>query len=219
MIGLRRRIGSFVLAADFQLEPGERVALVGRSGIGKTSLLRCIAGLDSDEVSDEGGAIYLGSQEITDIPPQERGIGYIFQEQALFSSLNVLDNVTFGLRMRGVSRAERERLAMPWLERLGLEGHIHERVERLSGGESQRVAWIRALIWKPRLLLLDEPFSAMDRELRLSLQRELIALHPEWPVPLLFVTHDEADLQNFATTQLHWVEESSGVRRILRDES
>jgi ABC-type Fe3+/spermidine/putrescine transport system ATPase subunit len=205
--------GGFELSADFTVAPGERAALLGRSGSGKTTLLRIVAGLEALE----SGRITLGDQEISALPARDRGIGVIFQEQALFPALDVLDNVTFGLRMRGVSRDERDAAAMPWLDRVGLKSHVHAPVSQLSGGERQRVAFVRALIWKPRLLLLDEPFSALDPTLRSSLRQELVSLHALWPVPLMMVTHDDADIEQVATTRLVFSEPIPGHRKVLSE--
>ncbi|MCM2324102.1 MAG: ATP-binding cassette domain-containing protein [Oligoflexia bacterium] len=212
--GLQRNVGTFTLHAEFTLAAGERAGLVGRSGSGKTTLLRILAGL---EAPDEG-RIWLNGRDITGLPPQERGIGFIFQDQALFPSLNVLDNVTFGLRMRGLSAQEREAKALPWLKKVGLEQHRLAPVGHLSGGEAQRVAFVRAVIWSPRLLLLDEPFSALDAELRQALRRELVDLHQLWPVPLLLVTHDAQDLESVVNVRLSLqADDPGGTRRVVRE--
>lgn len=183
------------LEASFQVEPQERIAIVGRSGAGKTSLLRILAGLEKPD----RGKLYLDGREMTTLPPQDRGIGYLFQDQALFSSMSVLDNVAFGLKVRGVSRSEREAKALEWLKRVGLANWAKNSVERLSGGERQRVALARALIVAPRLLLLDEPFTGLDSCLKKSLISQLLELHREAPIPLLIVSHDESDLSALAT--------------------
>lgn len=209
--GFRRELGAFALSADFEVKGGERAGLVGRSGSGKTTLLRLIAGLDAVDA----GRVSLDGRDITRLAPEARGIGYVFQEQALFPSLSVLENAAFALRMRGASREEREREAMPWLERVGLAGLAGASVLKLSGGERQRVAFVRALMWKPRVLLLDEPFSALDAGLRASLRSQLVELHELWPVPLILVTHDEADLEAVATFRLG-IAEVGRERRVSR---
>ncbi len=192
----------FTLAADFSLAHGERAALVGKSGIGKTTLLRLIAGLEAPD----SGKIYLGNQEVTSWSPQKRRIGFVFQEPALFPSLDVLGNAIFGLLHHsgqpGCSRAEAEKVGMEWLEKVGLAERAHSPVGHLSGGEAQRLAFVRALIWKPQLILLDEPFSALDAELRQELRLELLRLHEQWPVPLLLVSHDAQDLEAIANVRL-----------------
>ena len=214
---LTKQMGEFTLEADFSVDVGERVALVGRSGSGKTTLLRILAGLELLSGPVDQGKVFLGRCEITNSPPQKREIGFVFQDQALFWNLSVMDNVTFGLRMRGVPRKEREESALTWLEKVGLKTRMNSAVGYLSGGEKQRVALIRALIWKPKLLLLDEPFSALDAELKEVLRTELIELHRLWPAPMLFVTHDEADIKSVASARLNlkW-ELHSPLRKVSR---
>jgi ABC-type sulfate/molybdate transport systems ATPase subunit len=193
--GVRKRWPHLTLEASFQVRPSERIAIVGRSGAGKTSLLRVLAGL---EAADQG-KLYLDGREITRLPPQDRQIGYLFQDQALFSAMNVLENVAFGLKVRGVNRAEREAKAENWLKKVGLTNWAKNSVERLSGGEKQRVALARALIIAPRLLLLDEPFTGLDAALKKDLISQLLELHKDEPIPLLVVSHDESDLSALAT--------------------
>jgi ABC-type sulfate/molybdate transport systems ATPase subunit len=199
---LRQQVGDFTLAADFSLRRGERAALVGKSGIGKTTLLRLIAGLEKPD----SGKVFIGDQDVTSWSPQDRRIGFVFQEAALFPSLDVLGNAIFGLLQhrteQGSSRAEAEKLGMEWLDKVGLSARAHSPVGHLSGGEAQRVAFVRALIWKPQLILLDEPFSALDAEIRQELRQELLRLHEQWPVPLLLVSHDAQDLEALANVRL-----------------
>ncbi len=209
---LRKRIGAFELQADFSIAPGKRAALLGQSGSGKSSLLRLLAGLEEAD----SGRILLGDHDITALPPQKRGAGLIFQEQALFPALSVLDNAVFGLRMQGMPRDEREEEGRKWLGRVGLASFADSAVARLSGGERQRVAFVRATIWKPRFLLLDEPFSALDTGLRAQLRQELVQLHALWPVPLLLVTHDEQDAAAVAEARFHIELSPTGDVRALR---
>lgn len=195
---LRKQIEDFTLRADFALASGERAALVGKSGMGKTTLLRLIAGLESPDA----GSVFLGDANVTAWAPQKRRIGFVFQEAALFPSLDVLGNAVFGLLQHGVSRVEAEKQGMEWLSKVGLAARARSSIAHLSGGEAQRVAFVRALIWKPSLILLDEPFSALDSELRAGLRSELLRLHKEWPVPLLLVSHDAQDLEAIANVRL-----------------
>lgn len=213
---INKTLGELTLVADFSVEPAQRAVLVGKSGSGKSTLLRIIAGLESlsTSQSDPGGQgrIWIGDEDITTLAPHKREIGIVFQNQALFPALSVLENVTFGLRMRGISADERESLARPWLSKVGLHQRIHSPVGQLSGGEAQRVALIRALIWKPRVLLLDEPFSALDPELRSFLRAELLEFHRLWPIPWILVSHDSEDLDRMATLRLRL----SGDQRVRR---
>jgi putative spermidine/putrescine transport system ATP-binding protein len=208
--GISRRIADFALAADFALGRGDRMVVQAPSGSGKTSLLRMIAGL---EPLDQG-RIFLAGREITALAPPKRDIGVVFQDAALFESMSVNDNAAFGLRMRGVGRRERVLEARRWLERVGLGARADDAVTHLSGGEKQRVAFVRALIWRPKLLLLDEPFSALDAELRRQLRGVLLELLRESATPMMLVTHDREDADALATSR--WTIEGSGteVRRL-----
>lgn len=199
--GLRKRIGSFDLIGDFEVKPGQRLALSGPSGSGKTSLLRWIAGLDLLAGGDSG-KLLLGDRDLTRVPAEKRGMGVVFQEQELFPSMSVMENAAFALRMRRVPREERESLVMPWLEKVGLRDLADASVQKLSGGERQRVAFVRAIVWKPEVLLLDEPFSALDPSLREGIRKSLVELHSLWPVPMILVTHDEADIRAVATAEM-----------------
>jgi len=209
---LRRKISTFTLEASFELARGERAGVVGPSGSGKTTLLRLLAGLEPAD----SGRIWIDGVEVTGHPARERGIGYVFQEQALFPALDVLSNAAFGLAVRGMARAEREREARIWLDKVGLGPRARSSVQELSGGERQRVAFVRALIWRPKLLLFDEPFSALDKDARDGMRRELLALHRGAPVPMLFVSHDSSDVDALATKRLKLESDSGGAtRRVL----
>jgi len=207
------------LEASFHVAPSERIAIVGRSGAGKTSLLRLLAGLEPFAAEVDQGKLYLAGREITRLQPQERQIGYLFQDQALFSTMSVLENVAFGLKVRGVERAEREARAEKWLKRIGLANQAKNSVERLSGGEKQRVALVRALIIAPRMLLLDEPFTGLDSALKRDLISQLLEFHQEDPIPFLLVSHDESDLSALATGVIRVIEgegENDKIRTLKR---
>ena len=169
---------------SLDLERDRPLALVGPSGCGKTTFLRVLAGL----VRASSGTVFLEGEPIDALPPEKRGFGLMFQDYALFPHMSVLDNVAFGPLMKGESRAEAARRARPWLDRFGLADKAGHSPEQLSGGQRQRVALARLLAAKPRLLLLDEPFSAVDAELRQQLAQDLAAVLEE--VPAVYVTHD-----------------------------
>jgi ABC-type Fe3+/spermidine/putrescine transport system ATPase subunit len=212
---LHKRFGGFIINAGFEIPAGERALISGPSGSGKSTLLRVIAGLEP-LTSNDHGQIWLDGMNITTLAPQERKIGFIFQDSALFPSMNVFENVSFGLKMLGFSLDQTTSLVDEWLERVDLKSKKFSGVTTLSGGEKQRVAFIRALIWKPKLLLLDEPFSALDGPLREVLRRELMELHRLWPVPLLMVTHDQQDIETIATLRFYLSPDKNGPIRILR---
>ena len=218
VLNLRKQMKEFNLEAHFSVKAGERVGLVGQSGSGKTTLLKILSGLLPLDGSEDRGEIFLGKRDVTHFSPQMRNIGFVFQDPSLFPNLNVMDNVTFGLRMRGVAQKKRDAEGLLWLKRLGLESHSRAPVTQMSGGEKQRIAFARAMIWKPQVLLLDEPFSALDSDLRQVLRMELLALHQQWPVPLLLVSHDETDLNSLVTRrlQLKWKpgDSSQTTRRV-----
>lgn len=211
--GLRKKMPGFTLETSFEIGPHDRLGIVGASGSGKTTLLRVLAGL---ELADSG-KVFLDGKDLTRMSVQERRIGFVFQDQALFSGRTIGENLGFGLKMRGVAKGERLRVMNEWLRKLGMEHRADESVDHLSGGERQRVALGRALIVRPELLILDEPFVGLDSALRDSLVDEIIALHQERPIPVLFVSHDENDLQRIATKRLVLDSSSDGnLRRFVQ---
>lgn len=172
---------------DFHVAKGELVSLLGPSGCGKTTLLRIIAGLTS---ADEGDVL-LGGRAITGVPAHKRNISVVFQSYALFPHLTVADNVAFGLRARGMAKGDTGDKVVEALELVRMQDYADRRVGALSGGQQQRVAVARALIVNPALLLLDEPFSALDRKLRETMQVELKTLLRARKMTAIFVTHDQ----------------------------
>ena len=192
---LRKTFGSFVALDDVSLvvPGGELVALLGPSGSGKTTLLRIIAGL---EPADQG-AIYFHGEDATEQPVRERQVGFVFQHYALFRHMSVFENVAFGLRVRPRHARPSEReigeTVMGLLELVQLDVLAKRRPSELSGGQRQRVALARALAVKPRVLLLDEPFGALDAKVRKELRRWLRRLHEEVHVTSVFVTHDQEE--------------------------
>jgi len=177
---------------------GELLALLGPSGSGKTTLLRAIAGLES--VND--GSIHFGDIDATRLSVQERRVGFVFQHYALFKHMDVLENITFGLRMRDratrPSKTEIRRRGLELLELVQLSGLENRYPSTLSGGQRQRVALARALAIEPRVLLLDEPFGALDTKVRRELRTWLRQLHDETGYTTIFVTHDESEAHELA---------------------
>lgn len=188
--------GAWQLADDLQLSvpAGETVAILGPSGSGKSTLLKMIAGLETPDA----GRILFAGQDITHEAPERRHFALMFQDFALFPHLDVVDNVAFGLVEQRVPRAVARQKAHDLLDLFGLAAHAHQQVWKLSGGEQQRVALARALITQPRLLLLDEPFSALDAELRSSLRDEFRQRLASAAMTTVLVTHDEAEARAMA---------------------
>ena len=188
--------GHWVLAdqLDLTVEPGQTVAVLGPSGSGKSTLLKMIAGLEAQDA----GRITFNGLDLARVAPERRGFALMFQDFALFPHLNVLDNVAFGLREQGQTKALARGAALEMLSVLGLAAHARQKVWKLSGGEQQRVALARALITAPRLLLLDEPFSALDAELRASLRDEFAQRITAAGIATVLVTHDEAEARAMA---------------------
>jgi sulfate transport system ATP-binding protein len=188
---LTRRFGSHAAldGVSMRVADGELVALLGPSGSGKTTLLRAIAGL---EPLDRGRVLYDGV-DVTTAPPRQRGVGFVFQHYALFEHLDVFENVAFALRVRKRPAAEVKRRIGELLDLVQLTGFAQRYPHQLSGGQRQRVALARALAAEPRVLLLDEPFSALDAQVRKDLRRWLRDLHDRIRTTCLFVTHDQEE--------------------------
>jgi sulfate transport system ATP-binding protein len=188
---LTKSFGTFVALNDVSLEvpDGELLALLGPSGSGKTTLLRIIAGL---EVADSGSVLYH-DEDVTGAAARERNVGFVFQHYALFRHLSVFENVAFALRVRDVPRGEVAKRVRELLRLVQLEGLERSRPMQLSGGQRQRVALARALAAKPKVLLLDEPFGALDAKVRQELRQWLRRLHDELHVTSVFVTHDQEE--------------------------
>jgi spermidine/putrescine transport system ATP-binding protein len=189
--GVTRRFGDFTAVdnVSMSVEPGEFFTLLGPSGCGKTTLLRMIAGFDEP---DEG-TILVEDRDLRDIPPERRNLHTVFQSYALFPHMSVERNIAFPLRMAGVPADETRRRVGAALEQVQLQGLGQRYPAELSGGQRQRVAVARALINRPRLLLLDEPLAALDAKLRESMQSELIGLQREVGVTFVYVTHDQSE--------------------------
>ena len=194
--GANKRYGDFVALdnIDFDVPEGSLTALLGPSGSGKSTLLRAIAGLDQPDT----GVITIKGEDVTNIPPQRRGIGFVFQHYAAFKHLTVRDNVAFGLKIRKKPKAEIKDRVDNLLEIVGLSGFQTRYPNQLSGGQRQRMALARALAVDPQVLLLDEPFGALDAKVREDLRAWLRRLHDEVHVTTVLVTHDQAEALDVA---------------------
>ncbi len=191
LTGLTRVYGT-VSALDgltLHIEPGEMVALLGPSGCGKTTALRILAGLDAPT----SGSVSVGGKDLTGVPASKRDMGMVFQAYSLFPHMTVLDNVAFGLKLRGRDKGSRETRAGEMLDLVGLSVHRNKYASQLSGGQQQRVALARALAIEPSVLLLDEPLSALDAKVRVQLREEIKRVQMEVGTTTLFVTHDQEE--------------------------
>jgi putative spermidine/putrescine transport system ATP-binding protein len=193
---LSKRFGDFTAVSECGLSvaKGEFVCLLGPSGCGKTTTLQMVAGF----VPPTEGRILLDGRDITEVKPDKRGLGIVFQSYALFPHMSVTDNVAFGLEMRGVAAAERRRRVGATLELVHLEALAERYPRELSGGQRQRVAMARALVIQPPVLLLDEPMGALDAKLREEMQIELRALQHRVGITTVMVTHDQAEAMTLA---------------------
>ena len=175
--------------ASLQIHRGEILTLLGPSGGGKTTLLNLVAGF----LRPDSGSIHIDGRPVTDVPPYKREIGVLFQNYALFPHMDVASNVSYGLRMRGTAKAAMQRRIAEVLALVRLTGYDARKPRQLSGGQQQRVALARALAISPKVLLLDEPFSALDKSLRASMQLELKDIQRQLGVTTIFVTHDQSE--------------------------
>jgi len=191
-----KRFGNFVALDDvsIEVESGSLTALLGPSGSGKSTLLRVIAGL---EIADAGD-VYISGKEATALAPQKRGVGFVFQHYAPFKHMTVWDNVAFGLQIRHRPKAEIRARVDELLELVQLAGLGGRYPAQLSGGQRQRMALARALAPEPEVLLLDEPFGALDARVRVELRSWLLRLHDEMHVTTIFVTHDQEEALELA---------------------
>jgi ABC-type Fe3+/spermidine/putrescine transport system ATPase subunit len=178
-----------VRAASLALAPGELLAVLGPSGCGKTTLLRIAGGYERAD----SGLVRIDGRDVTALPPERRNVGMVFQNYALFPHMSVIENVVFGLRMRGIGKDHRRQRAMAMLSLVGLEGVEKRKPAELSGGQQQRVALARALVIEPCVLLLDEPLANLDRNVRLRMREELRALQQRLQITTILVTHDQEE--------------------------
>jgi len=188
---LRRTFGEVVALDSFSLDikPGELVTLLGPSGCGKTTALRMVAGLD---VADSG-LIEINGNAINSLPPSKRNMGMVFQAYSLFPNMTAIENVEFGLRVRGIDKAKRRKRAQEMIELVDLGKQANRFPNQMSGGQQQRVALARALAIEPNVLLLDEPLSALDAKVRTHLRDQIRRVQQEVGITTLFVTHDQEE--------------------------
>ena len=189
--GLTRTFGEVraVAGVDLDIYEGEFLTLLGPSGSGKTTVLRMIAGFEKPDA----GSILLGDKDVAQLPPYDRDVNTVFQDYALFPHMDVITNIEYGLRVKGVGKAERRARALEALKQVRLEGYENRKPSQLSGGQRQRVALARALVNRPAVLLLDEPLGALDLKLREQMQLELKELQREVGITFIFVTHDQEE--------------------------
>ncbi len=196
---LQSRLGTFVLnPGDFSVERGELLMLLGPSGCGKTTLLRTIAGF----LSPEKGSIRLNGKDVTQEPVHKREIGFVFQDYALFPHMTVFENIAYGLKIRKPHKISLVDTVGHLLEIFQLVDCEKRRVSELSGGEQQRVALARALAPQPKLMLLDEPLSALDQQLRKNLRKEIKKILATFNIPTVYVTHDQEEAMSIADSVL-----------------
>ncbi len=179
---------------SIEMAPGELVALLGPSGCGKTTALRIVAGFETADT----GSVMVDGKDISPVPAARRDMGMVFQSYSLFPNMSALDNVAFGLRMRKIGAGERRKRAGDLLDMVGLAAQASQYPHQLSGGQQQRVALARALAIEPRVLLLDEPLSALDAKVRLQLREQIRTLQQRLGTTTLFVTHDQEEALSMA---------------------
>jgi putative spermidine/putrescine transport system ATP-binding protein/spermidine/putrescine transport system ATP-binding protein len=215
---VRKTFGSVVAVdnIDLEIRRGTIFSLLGPSGCGKTTTLRLIAGFERPDA----GEVYIRGERVTSVPPYRRNFSMVFQSYALFPHLNVAENVAFGLRMRGMARADRRRAVTDALELVKLDTLADRYPRQLSGGQQQRVALARAIVVKPAVLLLDEPLGALDKMLREEMQIELRGLQQRLGITAVFVTHDQEEaltLSDRVAVMRNGVIEQTGAPREIYD--
>ena len=197
IVGLEKRFGLVEVLKSISIEmaPGDFLVLVGPSGCGKSTLLNCIAGLEETS----GGRIMIGGRDVTQVPPRDRDIAMVFQSYALYPTMNVAENIAFGMKVRNVPKPEQERKLAEVAKLLQIEPLLDRRPSALSGGQRQRVAMGRALVREPVLFLFDEPLSNLDAKLRVELRGEIRRLHQRLDASIVYVTHDQIEAMTLGT--------------------
>lgn len=193
---LTKKFGDVVAVDNFTMtfEDGELVVLLGPSGCGKSTVLNMLSGI----LPVTSGKIYFDEDDVTELPPQDRGVGICFQNYALYPHMTVLENIAFPLEIKKINKAERNEKAKEMAKLVHIENYLNRKPRELSGGQQQRVAIARALIKNPRLLLLDEPLSNLDARLRLEMREEIRRIQQETGVTTIFVTHDQEEAMSIS---------------------
>jgi len=196
--GIRKSYGTFAALhpTDIAVRPGEFLTLLGPSGSGKSTILNLISGA----VAASAGRIMIDGRDVTQVPPRERGIGMVFQNYALMPHMSVFDNVAYPLRIRGLSRTEIAAKVHDVLARVGLKGFEARKPRQLSGGQQQRVGIARCIVYSPKIILMDEPLGALDKNMRDQMQEEIKRLHVELGTTIVYVTHDQEEALNLSDT-------------------
>ncbi|MFE9693647.1 ABC transporter ATP-binding protein [Micromonospora sp. NPDC005806] len=196
LTGITKSFGKVPIlhGVDLEVHDGEILSLLGPSGCGKTTMLRIIGGFERPD----RGRVVLAGKDITDVPPHRRPVNIVFQRYLLFPHLSVFDNVAFGLRIDKVGKQDIERRVREALELVGLSDLADRRATQLSGGQSQRISLARALVKRPKVLLLDEPLSALDQKVRITMQAELRRIHRETGTTFVYVTHDQQEAMSLS---------------------
>ena len=196
IISITKHYGKEKVIRDLSLAftKGEMFCLLGPSGCGKTTVLKIVAGL----LEYDGGKVFIEGRDITNLSPQKRSVGLVFQNYALFPNMNVFENVAYGLRRQGISGDKLKRQVEETLAFVHLGGYSNRRVHELSGGEQQRIALARVLVVRPRVLLLDEPLSNLDARLRADIRKEIRRIQRELHLTTVFVTHDQEEAMSLA---------------------
>src|SRR5262245_30191956 len=195
--GVKKRFGNLdvLKGIDVAVDAGAFLVLVGPSGCGKSTLLNMIAGLD--QITE--GEIYINGARVNELHPSKRDIAMVFQSYALYPNMTVAQNMAFGLEMRGVPKAERERAVAEVAKTLQIEHLLSRKPSQLSGGQRQRVAMGRALVRQPQVFLFDEPLSNLDAKLRVEMRTEIKRLHQSMKTTMVYVTHDQIEAMTLAT--------------------
>ena len=188
---ISKKYGNKIVLDDFNFDvfKGEFLSLLGSSGCGKTTLLRLLVGIENPT----SGKIYKNGVDVTDKTPYERNIGIVFQNYALFPNMNVYNNIAYALSPKHLQKDEVKKRVMEMIELVGLSDHIYKKPKALSGGQQQRVAIARTLITNPDIILFDEPMSALDATIKVSLRKELKAIQKRFGVTMIYVTHDQEE--------------------------